>query len=250
MAILQINNLSMIYQTEQAETKAIENVSFSVEKGQFVSIVGPSGCGKSTLLSCIAGLTLPADGEILLNGKEIDGISREIGYMLQTDNLLPWRSVYKNVLLGLEIQNNIKSETVAYAAELLKKYGLWEFKDSFPRNLSGGMRQRAALIRTLATRPEILLLDEAFSALDYQTRLTVSCDVWQILRREGKTMVMVTHDIPEAVAMSDKIVILSSRPAIVKKILMPEFGDKNPTRRRESPMFSRYFNEVWREMTP
>ena len=166
MAILQINNLSMIYQTEQAETKAIENVSFSVEKGQFVSIVGPSGCGKSTLLSCIAGLTLPADGEILLNGKEIDGISREIGYMLQTDNLLPWRSVYKNVLLGLEIQNNIKPETVAYAAELLKKYGLWEFKDSFPRNLSGGMRQRAALIRTLATRPEILLLDEAFSALD------------------------------------------------------------------------------------
>ena len=132
----------------------------------------------------------------------------------------------------------------------MKKYGLWEFKDSFPRNLSGGMRQRAALIRTLSTRPEILLLDEAFSALDYQTRLTVSCDVWQILRREGKTMVMVTHDIPEAVAMSDKIIILSHRPAVVKKILMPEFGDKNPTRRRESPMFSRYFNEVWREMTP
>ena len=247
MAILQINNLSMIYQTEQAETKAIENVSFSVEKGQFVSIVGPSGCGKSTLLSCIAGLTLPADGEILLNGKEIDGISREIGYMLQTDNLLPWRSVYKNVLLGLEIQNNIKPETVDYAAELLKKYGLWEFKDSFPRNLSGGMRQRAALIRTLATRPEILLLDEAFSALDYQTRLNVSNDVYHIIKNEGKSAIMVTHDLVEALSLASRIIILSKRPAHVKKIFEVNM-DMEPLIRRRDKKFMDYYDVIWKEL--
>ena len=252
MAILQINNLSMIYQTEQAETKAIENVSFSVEKGQFVSIVGPSGCGKSTLLSCIAGLTLPADGEILLNGKEIDGISREIGYMLQTDNLLPWRSVYKNVLLGLETRKMLTSEKKELADKMLETYGLANFKNVKPSQLSGGMRQRVALIRTLALEPDILLLDEPFSALDYQTRLEVSDDIYKILKEQNKTAILVTHDISEAIAMGDKVIILSARPGRINKIIDITFDNltdgRTPFKARSSPGFSDYFNTIWKEL--
>ena len=196
---LKTESIKLVYQTPESETLAIKDVSFTVDKGQFVSIVGPSGCGKSTLLSCIAGITLPTSGSILLENKPINGINRQVGYMLQSDNLLPWRSIYKNVLLGLEIQNKLTSENIDYTHSLLKKYDLWEFKDSYPSALSGGMRQRAALIRTLAVKPSLLLLDEAFSALDYQTRVTVSQDVYNILRSENQTMIMVTHDIPEAV---------------------------------------------------
>ena len=248
---LSVDNIQIVYQTPQEETVAVSDVSFVAEKGSFVSLVGPSGCGKSSLLGCIAAISKPQRGTITLQGRDIADSQQSIGYMLQSDNLLPWRSVWKNVIIGLEIQNKVTAENTAYAADLLKKYDLWQFRDSFPNRLSGGMRQRVALIRTLALKPQLLLLDEAFSALDYQTRVNVSCDVWQILRRENKTMVMVTHDIPEAVAMSDKVVVLSPRPAVVAKTVEIDFGaDRpDPVQVRQNPLFQQYFNTIWKELT-
>lgn len=187
--ILEVQNICKTYQAKNGEVKALNNINFSVEKGEYISIIGPSGCGKSTLLSIIAGLEPKTDGEIYIEGK--------VGYMLQKDNLLEWRTIYKNVLLGLEIQKELTEENKMYAINLLKKYGLYEFKDKYPTQLSGGMRQRVALIRTLAIRPNILLLDEAFSALDYQTRLMVTEDIYKILKQENITAVMVTHDISD-----------------------------------------------------
>ncbi len=250
LSLLSIKNVKLTYQTPAGQTEAVSDVSFDVNRGEFISIVGPSGCGKSTLLSCIAGLTAPTGGKILINGNRINGISPDVGYMLQTDNLLPWRSIYKNVLLGLEIQKKLNKENIGYAEELLKKYDLWEFKDSYPAALSGGMRQRAALIRTLAVKPSILLLDEAFSALDYQTRLNVSCDVYNILRKENKTMVMVTHDISEAVAVSDRVVVLSGRPSVIKNIVNCDYPTgRTPLSARKNIQFQQYFDTVWKEMT-
>ena len=247
---LKTESIKLVYQTPESETLAIKDVSFTVDKGQFVSIVGPSGCGKSTLLSCIAGITLPTSGSILLENKPINGINRQVGYMLQSDNLLPWRSIYKNVLLGLEIQNKLTSENIDYTHSLLKKYDLWEFKDSYPSALSGGMRQRAALIRTLAVKPSLLLLDEAFSALDYQTRVTVSQDVYNILRSENQTMIMVTHDIPEAVSMSDRVIILSPRPAVVSKQVDIPFGKERDTvSLRGTKEYRQCYETVWKEMS-
>lgn len=200
------------------------------------------GCGKSTLLSIIAGLESKTSGKIFIDGK--------IGYMLQKDNLLEWRTIYNNVLLGLEIQKNITAENKAYVEELLKKYGLYDFKDKYPKQLSGGMRQRVALIRTLAIRPNILLLDEAFSALDYQTRLMVTEDIYKILKNENITALMVTHDISEAISMSDRVVVLTHRPATVKNIYNIDFEMENrtPLNCRENPRFSRYFNLMWKEL--
>lgn len=195
--ILSLKNITKIYQAKNGETKALDNINLDVKKGEFVSIIGPSGCGKSTLLSIIAGLEDKNTGEVYLDGKEIKGISSEIGYMLQKDSLLEWRTIYKNVILGLEIRGIKTKENEEYVNNLLKKYHLYEFKDKYPTQLSGGMRQRAALIRTLAIKPKILLLDEAFSALDYQTRIMVTKDVYNILRQEGITALIVTHDISE-----------------------------------------------------
>lgn len=192
--ILEVKNISKTYQAENGEIEALKNISFDVKEGEYISIIGPSGCGKSTLLSIISGLENKTSGEIYINGK--------IGYMLQKDNLLEWRTIYKNVLLGLEIQKENTPENRAYVEELLKKYELYEFKDKYPTQLSGGMRQRVALIRTLAIRPKILLLDEAFSALDYQTRLMVTEDVYKILKAENITALMVTHDISEGIFQS------------------------------------------------
>ncbi len=195
--ILSLKNITKIYQAKNGETKALDNINLDVKKGEFVSIIGPSGCGKSTLLSIIAGLEERNTGEVYLDGEEIEGISSEIGYMLQKDGLLEWRTIYKNVILGLEIRGIKTKENEEYVNNLLKKYHLYEFKDKYPTQLSGGMRQRAALIRTLAIKPKILLLDEAFSALDYQTRIMVTKDVYSILRQEGITALIVTHDISE-----------------------------------------------------
>ena len=195
--ILSLKNINKIYQAKNGETKALENINLDVKKGEFVSIIGPSGCGKSTLLSIIAGLEDKNTGEIYLDGKEIKGISSEIGYMLQKDSLLEWRTIYKNVILGLEIRGIKTKENEEYVNNLLKKYHLYEFKDKYPTQLSGEMRQRAALIRTLAIKPKILLLDEAFSALDYQTRIMVTEDIYSILKKENITTIMVTHDISE-----------------------------------------------------
>ena len=240
--ILEVKNICKTYQAQNGEIEALRNISFDVKEGEYISIIGPSGCGKSTLLSIIAGLENKTSGEIYIDGK--------IGYMLQKYNLLEWRTIYKNVLLGLEIQKENTDENKKYVEELLKKYGLYEFKDKYPTQLSGGMRQRVALIRTLAIRPNILLLDEAFSALDYQTRLMVTEDIYKILKNENITALMVTHDISEAISMSDRVIVLSHRPAIVKKIYDIDFEMENrtPLNCREKPKFSKYFNLMWKEL--
>jgi NitT/TauT family transport system ATP-binding protein len=249
--VLKVLNIEQKYQADNGETTAIKDISFSVEKGEFISIVGPSGCGKSTLLSIISGLLKPTGGEVYVNGMLVNGVSSHIGYMLQKDNLLDWRTIYKNVLFGLEIRKIKTPENVARAEELLKTYGLYEFRNNYPSQLSGGMRQRTALIRTLAINPDILLLDEAFSALDYQTRLNVTDDVYRILKQEKVTTVMVTHDIPESISMSDKIIILTQRPAEIKEIVEIDFElpHRTPLTCRNSPKFSKYFDHLWKELS-
>ena len=249
MEILRIEDVSHTYQAQNGEVTAFEHLSFSVEQGELISIVGPSGCGKSTLLSVIAGLIRPSTGRVLLHGKPVDGVSGHIGYMLQRDNLLEWRTIRSNVLFGLEIRRAKTERAVERADRLLETYGLAEFAGKYPRQLSGGMRQRAALIRTLAAGPEILLLDEAFSALDYQTRLSVTEDVYSILKREKITTLMVTHDIPESISMGDRILVLSGRPAHVKELLPIDFGrDRTPLTARSHPNFSPYFDRLWKEL--
>ncbi len=248
--LLKIKNVSKIYQAKNGEIEAIKDISFSVEQGEFVSIIGPSGCGKSTLLSIIAGLEEKNKGTLYIDGEENNGISPQIGYMLQKDSLLEWRSIYKNVILGLEIRKINTEENRRYVEELLKKYHLYEFKDKYPSQLSGGMRQRVALIRTLAVKPKILLLDEAFSALDYQTRIMVTKDIYEIIKNENVTTLMVTHDISEAISMSDRIIVLTERPATVKTIhnINFEIENRNPLSVRESPKFSKYFDTIWKEL--
>lgn len=248
--ILKLDNIKYAYHTTDGETMALENVSFSVEKGEFVAIVGSSGCGKSTLLSLIASLLRPEHGTILLNGKELDRKTANIGYMLQHDQLFEWRTIYQNIILGLEIQHRLTPETKTRAYELLDVYGLSDFTHSKPSELSGGMRQRAALIRTLVLEPDLLLLDEPFSALDYQTRLSVGDDIGQIIRREQRTALLVTHDLSEAVSLADRVIILSSRPAIVKQTVLIKFDlkDDTPLRRRNAPEFKSYFNLIWKEL--
>ena len=249
-SILRVEQISKTYQAQNGEIEAIRDISFSVQEGEYISVVGPSGSGKSTLLSIIAGLYAPSGGTVYISDAPVSGMTQDIGYMLQNDNLLEWRSIWKNVMLGLEIRKILTPETMKYAEDLLRNYGLYEFKDKYPSQLSGGMRQRVALIRTLAVRPNILLLDEAFSALDYQTRLALTDDVYQILKRENKTTIMVTHDIPESISMSDRIIVLSKRPAIIKSIHKIEFPEdvKTPLQRRNNSNFGHYFNEIWKEL--
>lgn len=248
--LLKIEKISKIYQAKNGEVEALKNVSFKIYEGELVSIIGPSGCGKSTLLSIIAGLEEKTSGKLYIDGEESTGISNKIGYMLQKDSLLEWRSIYSNVMLGLELQHMKTKENKQYVENLLKKYELYEFKDKYPSQLSGGMRQRVALIRTLAIKPKILLLDEAFSALDYQTRIMVTKDIYSILKNEKITALMVTHDISESISMSDRIVVLTARPATVKKIHRIDFEmkDRNPLSVRESPKFSMYFDSIWKEL--
>ena len=248
--ILEVKNISKKYQNRTGETIALQNVSFTINRGDFVSIIGPSGCGKSTLLSIIAGLEEKSSGEIYIENKKVEDRSLEIGYMLQRDCLLEWRNILSNTLFGLEIKGKKTKENVKYVEDLLKKYNLYDFKDKYPSELSGGMRQRVALIRTLATKPKILLLDEAFSALDYQTRIMVTNDIYTILRKEEITALIVTHDISEAISMSDKIFVLSKRPGTIKSIHKIDFEieGKTPLNCRESPKFSQYFNTLWKEL--
>ena len=248
--ILEIRNISKTYQHKNGELLAIKDVNFKVMEGEFISIIGPSGCGKSTILSIIAGLEQKTKGEIYIEGESIDEISSKIGYMLQRDCLLEWRTIYDNVMFGLEIKKIKNKENIQYAEELLKKYGLYEFKDKFPNQLSGGMRQRVALIRTLAVRPKILLLDEAFSALDYQTRIKVTVDIYKILKKEKIRTIMVTHDITEAISMADEVIVLTKRPGTIKTIHNINFDIENrtPLNCREMPVFSKYFNTLWKEL--
>lgn len=247
--ILTFKHVNYFYQTKDDEIFALKDITFDIEKEQFVSLVGPSGCGKTTILSLTAGLLKASSGEILLDGKnKID--TKKIGYMFQKDHLFEWRSVWKNITIGIEIQKpKDREEKLEKAEQLLKKYGLYSFKNQRPSSLSGGMRQRVALIRTLTLEPELLLLDEPFSALDFQTRLEVCDDVYDIIKSEKKTALLVTHDISEAISMSDKIIILSSRPSVVKREIKPNLTKKTPLQKREDKSFSKLFNTIWRDLT-
>ena len=229
--VLKVRDVCLSYHTLSGETPALSHISFDLMPGEFLSIVGPSGCGKSTLLNLISG-------------------SAAVGYMLQKDHLLEWRSIYKNILLGLEIRKELTPEKLAHAEALLQTYGLDRFRDARPSQLSGGMRQRAALIRTLVLEPELLLLDEPFSALDYQTRLNVSDDIGKILKSSGKPAILVTHDISEAISMADRVLILSARPATVRKIIDIDLdiSDRTPLSSRNAPDFKKYFNIIWKEL--
>jgi len=227
--------------------QAVKDVDLTIEKGEKIVIIGPSGCGKSTLLRMIAGLESFDRGQILLNQSSISKQDHSVGYMLQKDFLLPWRTIYKNVCLGLEIADLCDRTHFDYVDHLLSTYGLWEFRDKYPSQLSGGMRQRAALIRTLAIQPKLLLLDEAFSALDYQTRLQVTDDIYRILKRENISTILVTHDIPESICMGDRVIILSRRPATIKADIEIRLSG-TPLTRRYHPDFNRYFDLIWKEM--
>lgn len=249
--ILELKNVGYSYHSLRGETKALADVSFEVCEGEFVAIVGPSGCGKSTLLSIIAGLINPEQGTILFHNPDGSLNYPKIGYMLQRDHLFPWRSVYRNVTLGLELNHLMTPERLAAVDRLLREYGLESFKEKRPDELSGGMRQRAALIRTLALEPQLLLLDEPFSALDYQTRLMVSADICRLIRAAGKTMIIITHDLSEAISLADKIIVLSGRPAVVRT-QMPirlTLQDDSPLAARNAPEFPRLFNRLWEDLT-
>lgn len=238
---VELDHIAMTYQSPSTETEAISDICLEVMPGEFVTIIGPSGCGKSTLLDIICGLVKPTHGSIKLQCP--------VGYMLQRDHLLEWRTILQNCMLGPELQKYKMKETRPYVEHLLETYGLAEFADHYPRQLSGGMRQRAALIRTLALKPDLLLLDEPFSALDYQTRLAVVDDVWTILRKENKTVIMVTHDIAEAISMSDRVVVLTARPARIKNIYTIDLSTTGlPLQRRQDEKFRKYFDDIWKEL--
>jgi NitT/TauT family transport system ATP-binding protein len=239
--VLRFDDVWMHYHSKQGETVALENVSFSVAEGEFVAIIGPSGCGKTTLLSLAAGLLTPTKGSV-----QNENIS--FGYMLQKDELFPWRTIEKNIFLPLEIKRKDTPQNRARAIALAEKYGLKQFLKNYPSSLSGGMRQRAALIRTLAVDPDVLLLDEPFSALDYQTRLSVCDDVYQIIRSEQKTALLITHDISEAISVADRIFVLSRRPAKVVAEHRLHFSETEPLKRRENKEFSRWFEILWKEL--
>ena len=248
--ILELKHIHYAYHNMDGETPALTDISFAINEGEFIAIVGPSGCGKSTLLSLIAGLLEPEKGLIIISGKYLRESTTNIGYMLQHDQLFEWRTIYNNVILGLEVQHMLTTKAKAKAHELLADYGLKQFENAKPSELSGGMRQRAALVRTLVLEPDILLLDEPFSALDYQTRLNVSDDIGQIIRREKKTAILVTHDLSEAISLADRVIILSKRPASIQQTLPLIFDleKDTPLNRRNTPEFKNYFNLIWKEL--
>lgn len=246
---VRFDQIQKTFQASDGEVEALRDVSFSLEDGEFAALVGPSGCGKSTLLNILAGLETPSGGRVLLDGEAVEGTSEKVGYMPQKDQLFPWRTIWGNVVLGLEIRKRRAPDDLRRVRDLLERYGLGEFTQKLPAQLSGGMRQRAALIRTMATDPGLLLLDEPFSALDYQTRLSVSDDIHTIIRREGKTALLVTHDISEAISMSDRVIVLSSRPGTVRSIHeLTELKGLTPMERRDHPKFRCYFNDIWKEL--
>lgn len=240
--ILSIKNLSKIYHTEKGEVWAVKDFNLDVYNGDFIAIVGPSGCGKSTILSILSGLDTKTSGQI--NNNNIT-----VGYMLQNDALFDWLTILDNCLLGLKIQNKLTKENKEYVIELINKYGLKDFINSYPSNLSGGMRQRVALIRTLATKPDLLLLDEPFSSLDYQTRLSISNDIYNILKEEHKSIILVTHDIAESISICSKVIVLSKRPSEIKNIYNIELENSiNPIENRKDKNFNYYYDLIWKDI--
>ena len=249
-AFLSVRGLSHTYHTKNGETPALKDIHFDLFTGEFAAIIGPSGCGKSTLLELIAGLIPLQKGSLsypFLNQPT------SIGYMLQKDHLLEYRTIYKNIILGLEIQHQLTPENIVYVKSLMKEYGIADFADAYPRQLSGGMRQRAALIRTLAGKPSFLLLDEPFSALDYQTRLDVSSDIGNIIRQQRVTTLLVTHDLSEAISIADRIIVLGKRPGFIRAIIKIDFETEkrlSPKEARLHPKFQKYFDLIWKELRP
>lgn len=242
--VLRIKNLSKKYHTKEGEILAIKDINMEVNKGEFIALVGSSGCGKSTLLNIIANLDTPTTGTITMSEDDF-----KIGYMFQSDCLFPWLTIYENCLIGLKIQKKNTKENQEYVLNLLKKYNLYEFKDKYPKSLSGGMKQRVALIRTLALKPNILLLDEPFNALDYQSRLAVSNDVYEIIKKEKQTAIIVTHDLAEAICMADKIYVLSKRPCSIKKVYNIELENKrDPINNRKDKKFNEYYDKIWKDL--
>ena len=250
MSLLEMKNINMNYHKKDGVTEALKNINFTVEREEFISIIGPSGCGKSTLLNIISGLLTPSSGEVIYNDPEVKNNLDKMGYMFQKDFLFPWLTVKENVMLGLKLKKVYTKENIEFAHQLLKNYGLEKFQNHKPTELSGGMRQRVALIRTLVLKPEVLLLDEPFSALDYQSRLNVTDDVYEIIKREKKTAIMVTHDLGEAITMSNRVIILSSRPATIKKDVKIVFerDELKPFDKREEKEYNKYFKELWGEL--
>ena len=248
--LLEIRDVSLSYHTSAGETPALSHLTFDLMPGEFLAVVGPSGCGKSSLLNLICGLLSAEEGTILMNDTVPSPGDPRIGYMLQKDHLLEWRTIYQNVTLGLEIRRELTPAKLKYIEEMLCTYGLDKFRNARPSQLSGGMRQRAALIRTLALKPELLLLDEPFSALDYQTRLNVSDDIGKILKSSGKPAILVTHDISEAISMADQVLVLSARPATVQKVVDIHLSveKRTPLTSRNAPDFKKYFNLIWKEL--
>lgn len=248
MNLLEVKNIEMIYHSLIGETKALNNITFNVKTQEFISILGPSGCGKSTLLNILSGLIEPSSGNILFKGNNLKNNLGKIGYMFQKDHLFPWLTVLDNVTLGLRVKKVVTKENLQRVDELLEEYDLSKFRNHYPKELSGGMKQRVALIRTLALNPEVLFLDEPFSALDYQTRLKVCDDVHNIIMNEKKTSIMVTHDIGEAISMSSRIILLSKRPGIIKLDIPVNFNKLNatPLEKRNEPEFQDYFNLLWK----
>lgn len=241
--ILNIKNLSKSFFTLEGEIEVLKDINLKLNEGEKISIVGPSGCGKSTILNLISGLIPASKGVIDLKG--------DVGYMFQKDNLLEWRTIYKNITIGLEIKGKVTDEQREKIEDLLKKYGLYEFRNSYPHELSGGMRQRVSLIRTLVLNPSILLLDEPFSALDAQTKITVNEDVYDIVTKENKGVILVTHDISEAIAFCDKVVVLTPRPATIKKIYNITFNNlenRTPLKSRKHELFKDYFDKIWGDL--
>ena len=242
-SIVDVKNLTKNFYNKDGEIQVLNDINFYLNEGEILTLLGPSGSGKSTILNILTELLKPTSGKVNITGN--------IGYMFQKDHLLEWRTIMDNILIGLEIQKKKTPEAISRIERLLKTYGLWDFRNMYPKELSGGMRQRVALIRTLAVNPDILLLDEPFSALDYQTRILVSDDVYKIIRNEGKSAILVTHDISEAISMSDKIAVLSKRPATIKSIYTIDLkisGERTPIISRSAENFKDYFNILWKEI--
>ncbi|NOU97777.1 ATP-binding cassette domain-containing protein [Paenibacillus sp. LMG 31456] len=251
MAQIVLDDVCLSYFTMKQETEAIRDINMSIEAGEFISIVGPSGCGKSTMLSLISGMYKPTKGKVLINGQVVSGTSPKVGYMLQHDHLFEWRDILSNLMVGAEIRKMDLRKAERKAMELMERYGLGGFAHHSPAQLSGGMRQRVALIRTLVTEPDILLLDEPFSALDYQTRITLADEIFKIIKDQGKTAVLVTHDISEAISMGDRVMVMSKRPSTISSIYNIELGEGkglSPWKKREAVRYNDYFNQIWREL--
>ena len=242
MKLVEIKNISKKYHTDKNEIEALKDISFDINKGDFIAIVGPSGCGKSTILSILCGLENKSSGDIIKDS------NLKFGYMFQQDTLFDWLTIKDNCLIGVKINNTLSNEINNKCDELLKSYGLYEFKDSYPKELSGGMRQRVALIRTLMLNPDIVLLDEPFSALDYQSRLKISNDVYNILKKENKTTIMVTHDVSEACSMANTVIVLSNRPSTIISIYNMDYKKTNPIENRLNEEFNYYCNKIWRDL--